>query len=1074
MRFPRSSAQRVAVSVLLAVATEAACADVAWLRHVVVCDPATVRLHATSDGEIAELADGVLPEDEPGAPWLPVRYLQLALPHGARVVELQTELYECELQRNVDLAPCQPQYPLSSAERPRVPRDAAAYARPGRQPAVVAQCTGVHNARRFALAGLRVQPVRYDAAARVLYCATQIVVRVGFTRSPTPQARAAQPTTLDNMLRELAAASYELPVTLAPRAAATAQTDYLIITSSALTGAFQQLAQYRSVNDGFSVKLLAVEQITNTFAGEDAPAKIRACIRHYVDTEALQYVVLGGDDTIVPVRKCSVAIRTSISTTMPTDLYYSGLDGTWDDWNMNGIYGEADVGGHNDHDEGDLIPDVVVGRLPVRTAAEAQAYITKLIACERGAWADTTAARALLGGVMLWDTYSGADRPGDALNDGLAPFTSHAPVSDAEMWQRRLYRDGIQRFWQPTVFALFCDTLTSWDDGTAGAYALSRANFSTCWNAGWNCVSFGTHGSAASWALEGDSFSPADALALTNTARIVYTVACDSAAFDGSYDPCLSEAFLRNANGGVLAYIGCSRYGWGGPDDPPASPYSDGGTSSAYEYEFWRQVHARRPARLGDAFALHKAAKAPACGANYAYRWVQFGLNLQGDPALRLRWDSGAYAATAVVTNDSNDNTFWEPGETADLLVQVGNQTADALTTTVRLEAVDSALIPAAPALQIAPSLAAYTSTTLLFSAEAAANCPAGQHALRARVSSSAGERSNIFWFTVQPVPCAAIAPTTQPVWVDSTQTSTCSVVIHNTGSAPLSYQITGGDNYVWQTSDMTNGPVVAWRDITASGTLVPLGDDDVSAACALGHEFFFYGLHCTNVIIGSNGGVGFRPGYLDGNNQPLPCLAHNAFGALAAVFWDDLNPDLSQPGGAGAIRIHTNAEETVIAWLGVPRLEYASQTMTFQLVMRRTGELLMQYQSMNGVVNEATVGVQADNLPARAAQAAYNQPFITNNFAVRFTPPALPGWLLCAQPQGVLVPGAARTAQFVVIGAAVPPGVTDTTVYVWHNHHDAPNVTPVTIAVIPEPCMWLVWAAIGVLCRLQSTFFVE
>ncbi len=1046
------------------------CAGLEWAVSTYAFSPAQLTLLPGADGVQVRLAGGVLPEGAPGAPWLPAVYSQIALPHGAQVHEVQIHADECCVQRALEVMPCQPQYPLSAGAAPRVPRDPAAYARRGRQPAALAEVAAVQHARRSSLAGITLHPVRYDAAARALYLATSITVRIGYERPVVQRRTLPVRTVMDALIEELAGPAADAQTQRAGAPPAKAATDYLVITSSALTGAFEQLAQYRRTADGFAAQVLAIENVTNRFSGADVPAAIRACIRQYVNDDGVSYVVLGGDDTVVPARKCAVSIRTYISTTMPTDLYYSGLDGTWDDWNTNGIYGEADVNGINDHDEGDLVPDVIVGRIPVRTAHQALAYINKLVAYETGVWSAATARRMLMGGVLFWDAYSGAQRPGDMLADGLPQFGAHTPVSDAEMWQRRLYRDGIQPHWQPLEWALFCDTLTSWDGGTAGDYPLSRANFSARWNNGWNYVSFGTHGSAASWSLETDSFGPGDALALTNAARVVYTVACDTAAFDSGIDPCLSEAFLRNANGGALAYIGCSRYGWGGPDEPPASPFSDGGTSSAYEYEFWHQVCAQRRARVGDAFALHKAAKVPACGANYAYRWVQFGLNLQGDPALRLRWDSGVYAAQGSVTNDSDGDAQWEPGESATFMLQVCNDTIGAVTATAQLEAVTEALAPLPPAWRLLTGLAGHSATALSYAVTAATNCMDGVHPLRALVSSPAGVRTTMLWCSVARMPAALIAPTAIVAAAESGMAQSFSIVISNSGSAALSFQIAGGDTYAWQHSDMTNGPPFAWRDISSSGTLVPLGDDDISAGYTPGHDVYFYGLRCTNIYIGSNGGVGLSPGYLDGNNQPLPCLPHNAPGACAAVFWDDLNPDPSQPGGAGEIRIATNAEETVIAWLGVPRLEYATQKQTFQLVLRHDGTLLYQYHTMQGGINEATVGVQADSLPARATQAAYNAAFVKNSFAVRFALPPLPAWLQCATARGMIMPGAAQHVQVDVVAGA---HAADTLVYVLHNSGSTPAATPVTVTVIPEPRLWLAFVSIVFFCRLQSTLFV-
>ena len=249
--------------------------------------------------------------------------------------------------------------------------------------------------------------------------------------------------------------------------------DYLIITSSSLVNEFQTLANHRTSYNGLSSEVVAVEDIYNNYTGNDNQDKIRNCIKNYVDTKGTIYVVIGGDDTIVPDRDCYVSVNGGeyVENNMPTDLYYSGLDGTWDDDNDN-IYGEANYSGTQD--EGDLGPDVIVGRIPIRTASEAIGYINKLIGFENNPPADIT-KKMLLCGDKLWDDYSDSDRPTDTLNDGHSEFDSHSPVSDAEMWGRRLYRDGISPYWQPDTLGFFFDTLTSWDSSIAGDYSQNSS-----------------------------------------------------------------------------------------------------------------------------------------------------------------------------------------------------------------------------------------------------------------------------------------------------------------------------------------------------------------------------------------------------------------------------------------------------------------------------------------------------------------------------------------------------------------------------------------------------------------------
>ena len=490
--------------------------------------------------------------------------------------------------------------------------------------------------RGYSYVSLRLNPVRYIPAKQELYFANRIQVRIHYV--VTPQALAAPPANNDlfrsalmrivvngEMSRTRPDFAPAAPQSV-PASEPTALTDYLIITSEELSGAFQALANHRASRNGFTTAVLTTDTIYGNYAGDDSQARIRACIQDYVNNRGTMYVVLGGDDTVVPDRECAVSANGETENHMPTDLYYAGLDGTWDE-DGDGIFGEANT---TAGDEGDLAPDVYVGRIPVRTTAQASAYIDKVIDFESNPIA---ADSLLLLGEELGNAYSGTDRPSDAVNDALSGFQAHTPVSDAEMWVRRLNRDGIQPHWTPAATGHFYDTLTSWDTTTAGDYALSDGNLRTRLNQGWYHVFMMTHGVATSWNLESGAFDTADAAAVSSRLGIIYTGACLTGHFDGTPDPCLSEAFLRDAQGPV-AFFGCSRFGWYNPDPAPASNTSRGGPSMEYAYDFYSRLLEHDHSSLGEVFFTHKATNAGLADDNNSDRWIQFGLNYQGDPAL--------------------------------------------------------------------------------------------------------------------------------------------------------------------------------------------------------------------------------------------------------------------------------------------------------------------------------------------------------------------------------------------------------------------------------------------------------
>ncbi len=308
----------------------------------------------------------------------------------------------------------------------------------------------------------------------------------------------------------------------------------------------------------------------------------------------------------------------------------------------------------------DLAYDVVVGRLPMRTATQVTNYLNKVMTYEAG-WNVTN--KIMLGGPYAWDTWTGTARPSDDVTgDGHAGFRStdpaHDSVSDSEAWLRRLYRDGIHDYW-PAQVNIMCDTITSWDTSDCGSYLQSSANTASKFNQNYTHLMFSGHGAPQEWGLESGYFDDADASSQTGLTAFVYTDACLTGHFDKNSnnidgynyttEPCLGEAFLRNTRvrGGALAYMGCARYGWGEPGS------YDGGPSTVYAYKFYKRMYETTNRTIGLAFAMHKADMASLSSKDDCERWIQFGVNLLGDPALKMPRDVPVPSAPSFTSASS-------------------------------------------------------------------------------------------------------------------------------------------------------------------------------------------------------------------------------------------------------------------------------------------------------------------------------------------------------------------------------------------------------------------------------------
>ena len=635
--------------------------------------PADINLSASGQYTVITLADGSNPRDAVGAPAIPAKFANILLPSGATDVTVSATGDLVLLASDVTPWPTQRVAPKSRKQPPFAEPDPVAYASANPWPAVAATYEGLHEMQGSTFVSVRVNPLVYVASEKALYYRPQVTVTVSY-KEPDAQrnnmrtrlgatamvnALVVNPSTTDAALRS---------PSLVP---ASERVDYLIVTSNSLKTAFQALADYRATGIGGGYKTLVVttEDIKSKYSVGDTQEKIRNYIKDYYDNHGTKFVVLGGDDSVVPDRDTYAKVGSgsdiTIESHMPTDLYYSDLDGTWKSGNSYGKT-EANV---------DMSPEVIVGRIPVRTADQATGYIAKVQAFE----ADLSHTRnsIIMGGPAAWCRYSDDKRPSDDVTgDGHLGFRDeyHGYVSDSEMWLRRLYRDGIKQYWDNAEQAtgrtinLACDAITSWDTAnqTSGNKVLSANNLKTWLDNGYTHLMFSGHGYPQGWGLEGyNDYSTTQASSQTNLTAFVYTDACLTAAFDGtsltlggysySTEPCLGEAFIRNAKGGALVHMGCSRYGWGTPDyldsdpdtqsndiytDCTASNYSDGGPSTVYAYKFYKRLYEQDAVAenrtVGEAFAMSKADMISQCSSYDCERWIQFGLNYLGDPAIAL------------------------------------------------------------------------------------------------------------------------------------------------------------------------------------------------------------------------------------------------------------------------------------------------------------------------------------------------------------------------------------------------------------------------------------------------------
>ena len=502
---------------------------------------------------------GVL-DETPGHPELPLDDVTVLLPPDATHVSVTAEVISSAVWADdIELAPVQIDRQTRSAaflnvgqpiddffEVPDVVRDGRAYASQVPYPAFVAELVDVTDRLGGRVARVRVAPVVYVAGARRLDLRDAIALHVEYdsgldaavayaelpeAKKSTLRATVSNPTSIarrDDAVRAQAMTAapaliptFEPTVTFVVddgRPSAHEEVPYLIITSDELAPAFVPLVNAKRAK-GVRARIATVEWIAARYAGVDVANKVRNFVLDAVDRWGTSWVLMGGDTNQVPARLGYYDSHTS--SFGPTDLYFAGHAQAW---NTDGdqTFGESG--------EYDLSPDLFIGRAPAEDLAEANTFVSKVIAYEYAptpGWAET----AFLMGVRdnLWS---------DSKKENLsADFPGSFNVVRA----------------YDTASPLLPDVILNSANATAhihlGYHLINHMDHS-------GIQGMGTGGHSGGGSLGNDDVS-----AFTNSPRnsIVWTYGCDPNAFD--YDS-VSERWMNNPGGGAVAFIGNTRTGW--------------------------------------------------------------------------------------------------------------------------------------------------------------------------------------------------------------------------------------------------------------------------------------------------------------------------------------------------------------------------------------------------------------------------------------------------------------------------------------------------------------------------------
>ena len=533
---------------------------------------------------------------EPGEPRLPARGAYILLPEGTDVSNIKIITGEREyLGKDYYVEPVAMATRLDSDEIEYPVPDDVIYNSYETFPGEFYTEVGTYKFRGYKILVLALHSVQYVPATGELYYYKDMIVTVGTSENNTSNElfrgldvdKLATEDMVDNPgMSEW----YENPsqgVHLA------GSYDMVIITTNSLKDGFEPLKQAHGYK-GCRTLIYTVEDIYGEYSGVDNAEKIRNFIIYAYVNLGIQYVLIGGDEDVVPARRLWVQSWSGgYTTTKPSDVYYSCLDGPFNN------DGDSRWGEPNDGEGGadvDLIAEVYVGRATVGNAQEVNNFVSKTIEY-------MNSEDEYLKDVLMVGEYLG--------------FGCDAQYATAAMNE---LIDGTSKHGYTTV-GIPSDEYNIDKLYDAPGYRWPKSALINHIN---NDVHIVNHLGHANYGYNMKLYS-SDLNSFTNEKYcFIYSQGCMAGGFDQG--DCIAEHFTVKNDVGAFAGIWNARYGWG-------RYCSTDGPSQRFHREFWDAVFSEDLTSIGKANSDSKEDNLYRIGSS-CMRWCYYGLNLFGDPAL--------------------------------------------------------------------------------------------------------------------------------------------------------------------------------------------------------------------------------------------------------------------------------------------------------------------------------------------------------------------------------------------------------------------------------------------------------
>lgn len=558
-----------------------------------------------------------------GAPSMPECSISIAIPEGYSVANVDIiPINKVSISSDLLIYPAQEIYPISETRPGFTSQDKNIYSSMKSINSSIGTYITTERLRGKSIAVISLNPLEFIPGLRSLAMYTSIDVKLNLVKDTHNHKYAKynkESQIFNDIISSMVINPGEVKRSNSVSEDKRDKIEYLLITTEKLKSEFIPLTEWKT-QKGIPAEIITLEWIESTFKGTSTQIRIKNCIKYFAEMKGVEWVTLGGDTDIIPdydmyngfISRGTFFDSYYKEPDFPADIFYTGLDDIdWDD-DKDGRAGEAWG------DSIDIAPDIILGRLPVKTEKDAEVIVRKILKYERNPSLDY-GTRFLISGTTLNPDHE----------------------DDAEIKSEKMFSEFIDPYWDYAHFR-FYNSQTEWGPD----YDVSIKNLNTLINSGFNYLHMATHGLGDLWCMEEKYpyYYSKDALMTTNSDKPVNisTIACYSAAIDNKTDPNIAEAFLRNPGGGALSFIGSSRKGWG---DYDIDEHGASFMFNDYYYESLFNRDLNKKQKIGLSFNYARTRLLPDYYTEGTSRWIYVSTLLLADPEMPLLTDN----PTAIV-----------------------------------------------------------------------------------------------------------------------------------------------------------------------------------------------------------------------------------------------------------------------------------------------------------------------------------------------------------------------------------------------------------------------------------------